>query len=188
MILSKSQLAEQTSNLNESFQKSQRFFSASAHPSVFLSHKHSDSSQLLKIKTLLENLNISVYVDWLDENMPKKTRGETGVMIKEKIKKYDKFILVATDAAIESKWCNWELGLGDAEKYDADKIALFPLRESDFRDWTGSEYMGIYPIIEYQDGNEKYRGGGGIPKGYYVMYPSKNGGRRLMILEEWLNK
>ena len=187
MILSKSQLEQQTSRLNDSFQKSQRFFSSSTQLSVFLSHKHSDRAQLSRIKLLLENLNISVYVDWLDDDMPKHTRGETGIIIKDKIKKYDKFILVATDAAITSQWCNWELGLGDAEKYDKDKIALFPLRE-EYSNWSGTEYMEIYPTIEYENGQDLDSNGNYIPQGYYVMYPTKNGSRNLVKLENWLKK
>ena len=42
--------------------------------------------------------------------------------LKEKIEIADKFILLATEKAINSKWCNWELGLGDAAKYMKNNI------------------------------------------------------------------
>lgn len=188
MILSKSQLAQHT-RINESLQKSVQCFSAStAQTSVFLSHKHSDKLELKRVKKLLEELGISVYIDWLDDSMPEKTRGETGVIIKQKIKDYDKFILVATEDAIKSQWCNWELGLGDAVKYDKDKIALFPLRNDGYSAWSGTEYMEIYPTIEYEDGTGKYVGGAYIPQGYYVMYPSLAGIRNLIKLEDWLKR
>lgn len=70
--------------------------------------------------------------------MPARTCGRTAENIKEKIKKYDKFILVATEGAIASKWCNWELGFGDVQKFAYGKIALFPIRD-DEKDWSGSE-------------------------------------------------
>lgn len=54
----------------------------------------------------MRHLNSSIYVDWLDPSMPARTCGRTAENIKEKIKKYDKFILVATEGAIASKWCN----------------------------------------------------------------------------------
>ncbi len=43
--------------------------------------------------------------------MPKTTSGVTATKIKQQIKKYDKFILIATDGAIDSKWCNWGIRL-----------------------------------------------------------------------------
>jgi len=63
-----------------------------------------------------------------------------------KIRDQKKFILVATDNAIQSKWCNWELGYGDAQKFDRH-IALLPLAENS-GSWAGNEYLGIYPRIE----------------------------------------
>lgn len=45
--------------------------------------------------------------------MPEKTSGLTATKIKYQIYKNDKFILLATDNAIASKWCNWEVGIGD---------------------------------------------------------------------------
>lgn len=82
--------------------------------------------------------------------MPARTCGRTAENIKEKIKKYDKFIFVATEGAIASKWCNWELGFGDAQKFAYGKIALFPIRD-DEKDWSGSEYLELYPVIGYID-------------------------------------
>lgn len=67
----------------------------------------------------MRHLNSSIYVDWLDPSMPARTCGRTAENIKENIKKYDKFILVATEGAIASKWCNWELGFGDV-RIDSD--------------------------------------------------------------------
>jgi hypothetical protein len=119
--------------------------------SIFLSHKHSDLKELQNIKRILENLEISVYIDWLDRNMPEITSKKTA----ERIKENDKFILVATDNAINSKWCNWELGFGDAQKFENEKIALFPIRENG-KDWSGNEYLELYPLIEYEDGNSYY--------------------------------
>lgn len=47
--------------------------------------------------------------------MPKVTSAETATRIKDRISRCDKFILLATNGAIDSKWCNWELGFGDAK-------------------------------------------------------------------------
>jgi len=57
----------------------------------------------------LENLGVKIYIDSMDNKMPQQTCGGTAVRIKEVIKFCDKFILLATDKAIESYWCNWDL-------------------------------------------------------------------------------
>jgi hypothetical protein len=191
-ILSKSQLGTFANTVDLS--ESTKYFSArnqakGTKMSIFLSHKHSDLKELQNIKKILEGLGVSVYIDWLDREMPEITSKKTAERIKEKIKQNDKFILIATDNAIDSKWCNWELGFGDAQKYEDEKIALFPIRENG-KDWSGNEYMELYPLIEYEDGNSYYiekinrddgccyvpkqKGiedkpiKGKIPKGYYV--------------------
>lgn len=99
----------------------------------------------------------------------------------------DKFILVASDAAIESKWCNWELGYGDSLKFNSGKIALFPIAKV-ANNWKGEEYMSIYPTIQYFDGTERYSDTRElIPKGYYYRYRGTDGSFYLQPLLEWLN-
>jgi hypothetical protein len=194
-ILSKTQLKENSRmilNSNRNFSEAvikdhDSLIKSSAKSSVFLSHKHSDGTSVKQMRTLLYSLGADVYIDWLDPDMPEETKGETAIKIKVKINQNDKFILLATENAIESKWCNWELGYGDAHKYPKNKIALFPLRE-DNSSWKGNEYMEIYHIIEYEDGNGKYDSGRYIPKGYYVFTPSENNKRHLTPLKEWLEK
>jgi len=113
--------------------------------SIFLSHKHDQQKELAEAIALLRKVNVNIYVDWADEGMPKYTSGETAKRLKEKIKSNKKFILLATEQAIASTWCNWELGIGDVHKYLKD-IALLVIRE-DHSNWSGSEYLQIYPVI-----------------------------------------
>jgi hypothetical protein len=68
-------------------------------------------------------------------------------------------------------WCNWELGFGDAHKY-INKIALFPLSENTGQ-WTGNEYLRIYPRIQESDTAAEY---------FKVIYPN---GREISI-SDWL--
>lgn len=157
---------------------------------VFLSHKHDDLEDLKDlIGFLSSNYSVDVYVDSRDPGMPKETSGETAKRIKDIINKCDKFILLAIDGAIESKWCNWELGYGDAKKY-RDKIALFPIKPKGTYDWNykGNEYMQIYPHIVNYNGTEMYRSGGYITAGYYVGYFDSEGTRIITPLSEWLKK
>lgn len=144
---------------------------------VFISHKHDDLEELKGLLGFLEQTyNVKVYIDSKDTTMPKITSGDTALNLKERIRKCDKFILLATNGAIESKWCNWELGYGDAQKYK-EHIALFPIKPKNSLDilYKGSEYMDIYPHITYYNGTELYKDSTPISKGYYVRTKEKNG-------------
>lgn len=159
-----------------------RFFCRGQKASVFLSHKHNEHKLVKEIKAILEGLNSQVYVDWLDNSMPNTTSGETASRIKDKIKTYDKFILIASQAAIDSKWCNWELGFADSIKFAAGNMAIFPIADEG-QNWHGNEYLQLYSRIEYvgtnQYINDIYR-----LAGFYVVSPNQV----YYSLSEWLNK
>ena len=160
-----------------------------AKTTVFISHKHDDLEDLKGLLGFLEQeFNVKVYIDSRDPSMPKFTSAQTALNIRERIIDCNKFILLATNGAIESKWCNWELGYGDAKKFK-EHIALFPMKPKDTLDsaYKGSEYMSIYPHITYYDGTETYRGGKPIARGYYVRH-KENGLYYLTPLAEWFNK
>ncbi|RNI24033.1 toll/interleukin-1 receptor domain-containing protein [Rufibacter latericius] len=129
-----------------------RLFEAKQHGAVtvFLSHSHSDAEGNKEVFegaiSLLSAQGVEVYVDWLDDNMPKVTDASTATKLKEKIKSNKKFVLLASPSAISSNWVNWELGLGDAAKY-LEHIALFPF-VSNGGTWKDAEYLRIYPYIE----------------------------------------
>lgn len=142
-------------------------------PYIFISHKHDEQSYVYRLKSLLDNYGFTGYVDWEDDNMPKKTSGETASKLKTKIEKSSKFILIATNAAINSKWCNWEIGYADAHKY-IDHIALFSLIKNN-EEYTGEEYLRIYPSIQITSINEE-------PADYYVLYPDG----KTITLRDWL--
>lgn len=157
--------------------------------SVFISHKHDDLNDLKGVIGFLETeYNVDAYIDSRDPSMPETTSGETADRIKDRIKSCDKFILIATNGAIESKWCNWELGYGDAQKYQKH-IALFPMKPSGEYDssYKGNEYMQIYPYIVKRKSGDTYSDGTPIEPGYYVRY--KDGSSfRITELSEWLQR
>lgn len=139
---------------------------------IFLSHSHDDLEKEHVKKTIafLRGLGLKIYVDSDDSSLPPFTNSETARKIKQEIKNNRKFILLATNAAINSKWCNWELGLGDAHKY-IEHISLFPLAEN-AGTWIGSEYLKIYPRIE-EVGYKDFR----------VIHPNGTS----MTIQQWLN-
>lgn len=170
--------ADNIVNLTESFHRDK------SRPMVFLSHKHDEQDILQDVVAFLKEEGVDVYVDWMDPSMPAYTNAETAHSLKQKIKIADKFILVATPNAINSKWCNWELGLGDAAKYK-EHIALLPINKT-YETFKGAEYLAIYPYIYYEDGNNKDTKGRYIREGYYVKYRLDNGNKRLTPFKRWL--
>jgi len=170
-----------------------RTFSASSEyspkPTVFLSHKHDDLKDLRGIMGMLENIGSKIYIDSMDNKMPGETSGETAKRIKEVIKFCRKFILLATDKAIESYWCNWELGIGDTHKF-INHIAILPMKEKGTYDhnYKGNEYLQIYPRIEYSQAftniHQHY-----FKEGYYVKKPAdKTGTVYITEISEWLSQ
>lgn len=141
---------------------------------VFLSHKHSDLKDLQGVMGLFKELGVKVYIDSMDNKMPKETSGDTASRIKDVIKFCRKFVLLATDKAIESYWCNWELGIGDTHKF-IEHIAILPMKEKNTYDhnYKGNEYLQIYPKINYNKAFTN-RNGHFFKAGYYVEKPSKN--------------
>jgi len=112
---------------------------------IFLSHSHSDKKLVESTIVILSSLKVYVYVDWLDSELTFPPSGKTAIKIRRMIKENKKFILLATNDAINSKWCNWELGIGDSEKY-IKNIAIIPVADNS-GSWFGNEYLQIYPYI-----------------------------------------
>jgi hypothetical protein len=157
--------------------------SSIAKTKIFLSHKHDEEEQLEGAISFLKTFGVDIYLDWLDEGMPQNTSGTTAARIKQKIRENHKFILLATEGAINSKWCNWELGLGDAAKF-IEHIAVFPIK-NDFSDYSGNEYLEIYPNV-FNLNSDQYLNGTLRRKGTYIVYPPINGIIKVVSIAEWL--
>lgn len=165
--------------LSATLNESRTFSKASSTTSVFLSHSHTDRAIVEQAKVFFQNLGISIYVDWADETMPEKTNAVTATKIKSKILSNDRFILLATNAAVLSKWCNWEVGIGDAYKLHSDKICILPLADNS-SSWNGNEYLQIYPRVEPVN-KDNYSLYDNI---FRVIYPDG----KSIWLNEWLKK
>lgn len=162
-----------------------------AKTTVFISHKHDELDDLKGFIGFLEkNYKVKAYIDSQDPTMPKITSPKTARTIKSRIKSCERFILLATNEAVTSKWCNWELGFGDAHKYP-EHIALVPMKPKGTSNdsYKGTEYMKIYPYIAYYNGTEKYTDGRPIKEGYYVVTEKEGKSlRTIMPLSKWLGE
>jgi hypothetical protein len=156
-------------------------------PTVFVSHKHEDLEDLQGVMGMLNKFGAIVYLDSMDNKMPEETCGDTAMRIKEVIKYCKKFIFLATEKAIESYWCNWELGIGDVHKF-INNIAILPMKEKGQLDsaFKGNEYLQIYPsIVHHKAFRNIY--GHFFEEGYYVRNPKdKDGNIYNMKLDDWL--
>lgn len=149
--------------------------------SVFLSHGHKDIIYVYCIAQYLKNKhNVNVYIDSFDFSMPPLTNIETAQRLKDKIRKSDRFIFVGTENSFKSKWCNWELGLGDI-KNSLGHLAFFVLNNMDPKrgNFNDNEYVGLYPFV-FDEGKNQ-RGDDCLYVGYHGC---ANNSR--IPLKEWL--
>lgn len=121
---------------------------------VFLSHSHTDAQDITKddieyARVLLASQGVDVYIDWLDPTMPSIISKETASQIKVKITSCDKFVVVATNNAVRSRWVPWELGYADHAK-GVNNVAILALADTAGA-WRGTEYFGLYQVIETTD-------------------------------------
>ena len=154
---------------------------------VFMSHKHDDLENIKGLIGFLEKTyDVKAYIDSWDPTMPSQTCGDTAKQLKNRIQSCDKFIFMATDGAIDSKWCNWELVYGDSQKFP-ENIAIFHVSDAIELNYNGYEYFDLYPYIAYYNGNEKYTNGNYVKPGYYRVVKI-DGINIISPLGDWLNK
>lgn len=178
-------ISDSANMVNEAYYRT-RTFSASSISSasgitVFISHKHDDLEDLQGFISYLQNdYNIIPYIDSMDKGMPKKTCAETATRIKSVIGNCQKFILLATNKALYSKWCNWEVGIADKTKLPTNNMAILPMKDDNSSFYSGNEYLEIYPYIE--EVAELY----GSRKYLAVNIHTSNSMKRVP-LKDWLN-
>jgi len=121
---------------------------------VFLSHSHKDKELAKGFQKLLALYEIYVYIDWQDSTLPDTPNRETADRIKEKIRNLDLFILLATNNALSSRWCPWEIGVADSAK-DYESILILPIVD-DNGEFKGNEYLQLYRRIEIDTFEEMF--------------------------------
>lgn len=82
----------------------------------------------------------------MDPGMPDRTDATTAHTIRTKIYACPRFVLLASDRALSSRWVPWELGYSDAVK-GLSHIAILPVKDT-ASDYTGNEYLQIYSAIK----------------------------------------
>lgn len=141
---------------------------------IFLSYRHEDKDKVVPIVNWLQSKGVSVYIDYLDNELIGKSDVDAAKILRSRIQQSDKFILLATYNIKESKWVPWELGLGDG--FDGYKnVIRLPLTSTGT--WSSKDYYDIYGYIYKSDQTIGY-------EQWYVKYPDSN--YSLIKLEDWL--
>lgn len=170
----------QSRPLSEAKASAERYHrkTASAKHHIFLSHSHDDNELVLHVARLLGDYSDAIYVDWKDDSMPAVTCPATARRIKKKISETAKFVLLATNNALASKWVPWELGIADKSN-TMRNVAILPVVDPP-HEWRGNEYIGIYSYIDRRDSQ-----GGTIRNQPAVIDPETGNG---IWLKEWLTR
>lgn len=145
---------------------------------LFISHSFLDKKLILTLIDLFNKANYSVYVDWInDQNLDRdRVSSKTAKLIKKRISECRGLSYIATDNIVNSKWCPWELGLADG--LHSGKACILPVMKEG-KTFKGTEYVGIYPYIEY----EKISG----KQTYEFWVNDQEDTTKYLSLKNWLN-
>ncbi len=113
---------------------------------IFLSHSHKDRDLVEQFVAWLGSMASAIYIDWADKTVPETCTPATAMYVKKKINECHKLVLLATENACNSRWCPWELGVGD-EANGMANVLVFPVTEPN-KTWPGNEYIGIYNYVD----------------------------------------
>lgn len=118
---------------------------------VFLSHSYRDAraldaEELLRLKKLLEQHGLSVYVDWIVDRQldRKKVDTETAAKIRSRMDQCKCLLFATSASSSESKWMPWELGYKDGS---SKRVAILPVVDQRANAFHGQEYLGLYPYV-----------------------------------------
>lgn len=114
---------------------------------IFLSHSFLDAREVLGLKTYLEEMNYSVYVDWIEDKQldRSKVSKKTADLLRKRMNSCKSLFFATSDNAGKSVWMPWELGYFDGVK---GKVAILPILASSNSDrYEGQEYLGLYPYV-----------------------------------------
>ena len=128
-----------------------RSFSNQSRYDIFLSHAYNDGELILGVKKLIEDMGLTVYVDWIDDPKLDSSQRQGHLC--------DCCCLAGADASMfiprlrsltptppKSKWMPWELGYFDGFK--PGHVWILPLVTNSDSEFEDQEYLGLYPPIE----------------------------------------
>lgn len=113
---------------------------------AFLCHSHVDKELVEGFVAFVGTKGWKVYIDWMDTSLPPIPDKKTAQAIKDKITTTNFFIVLATQNAMASRWCPWEIGFADGVK-TREKIFVVPTQD-DSGNYHGNEYLQLYKKLD----------------------------------------
>lgn len=163
---------------NQVFSENHQIYFAKKAYDIFLSHSYLDKSLVYTIVDLFNDAGYSVYVDWMvdtqfDRSMVSASTAKT---LRNRMDSCNGLAYIATANITNSKWCPWELGYMDGKQNG--RCAILPVLDTQSAKFSGQEYLGIYPYIDYEkpQNSEKYD--------FWVNDPINP--RKYVRLKDWL--
>ena len=105
---------------------------------------------ILGLKRKIENMDFSVYVDWIvDRQLDRTCISQTSADLLRKRMKSSKMLYAFSENSKKSVWMPWKLGFMDGSK--PNRVAITQINEINDTaeiDFTGQEYLHLYPIVE----------------------------------------
>lgn len=128
--------------------ESAKSFSEDKNYTIFLSHSYLDKEDILGLKETIEELGHSVYVDWIEDPQfdRSKVTSKTAEHLRKRMKRCQCLFYAYSESSTQSRWMQWELGYFDAFK--TDKVAILPVVDTDKYDFSGTEFLGLYPYVQ----------------------------------------
>lgn len=144
---------------------------------LFLSHSYLDKTLVYTIVALFYDAGYSVYADWMVDAQLNRNNitSETAKALRDRMDTCHGLAYISTTNISASKWCPWELGYMDGKKNG--RCAILPVLESETAEFSGREYLGIYPYIDYKKTNNG-------ENEFWVHDPSNR--KKYVSLREWL--
>lgn len=116
---------------------------------IFLSHSSEDNELIAGLKLILQDFGYSVYVDWNDSALnPDNVSPNTAAVLRERMSHCKSLIYAYSENAKKSKWMPWELGYFDGLK--DSMVAVLPISKVTAKTIVGSEYVGLYYVIDLE--------------------------------------
>lgn len=117
---------------------------------IFLYHAIRDAELVLGAKRILEQQQLSVYVDWIvDPAMDRSTvTPSTANTLRQRMRQSRSLLYLYSNNSKRSRWMPWELGYFDGCNGTVGVLPIVP--DQGNLDFSQEEYVGLYPKIEIQ--------------------------------------
>jgi hypothetical protein len=124
-----------------------RRFSAEKQYDIFLSHSFDDAELILGVKKLIEELGLTVYVDWVEDSSLDRSNvtAKTAAILRARMRTCSSLVYAHSTNSTSSVWMPWELGYFDGFK--PSQVWIFPLVSTSDNEFTNQEYLGLYPTV-----------------------------------------